>query len=117
MKIGSIDKIPEFIQSVKDGDGRLMGFGHRVYKTYDPRARIMKKMCDKVLDELHISDPLLDIAKQLEDHGLTQAKGFDNSSIAILVNRLSSLENTLSNMKAKLAAIELDGKAKQKVST
>jgi hypothetical protein len=57
------------------------------------------------------------IAKQLEDHGLTQAKGFDNSSIAILVNRLSSLENTLSNMKAKLAAIELDGKAKQKVST
>ena len=57
------------------------------------------------------------IAKQLEDHGLTQAKGFDNSSIAILVNRLSSLENTLSNMKAKLAAIELDGKAKPKVST
>ncbi|MGD9057539.1 MAG: citrate synthase [Desulfobacterales bacterium] len=45
---------------------RLMGFGHRVYKTYDPRARIMKKMCDTLLDKLKISDPLLDIAKELE---------------------------------------------------
>jgi citrate synthase len=44
-----------------------MGFGHRVYKTYDPRARIMKKMCDKVLEKLNIIDPLLDIAKNLED--------------------------------------------------
>jgi citrate synthase len=45
---------------------RLMGFGHRVYKTYDPRARIMKKMCDTLLDKLKISDPLLDIGKELE---------------------------------------------------
>ena len=45
---------------------RLMGFGHRVYKTYDPRARIMKKMCDSLLNKLTISDPLLDIAKELE---------------------------------------------------
>jgi len=45
---------------------RLMGFGHRVYKTYDPRAKIMKKMCDSLLDKLSISDPLLDIAKELE---------------------------------------------------
>ena len=45
---------------------RLMGFGHRVYKAYDPRARIMKKMCDKVLSKLKINDPLLDIAKELE---------------------------------------------------
>ena len=45
---------------------RLMGFGHRVYKTYDPRATIMKKMCDDLLESLHISDPLLDIAKELE---------------------------------------------------
>jgi citrate synthase len=45
---------------------RLMGFGHRVYKTYDPRARIMKKMCDEVLDKLKLSDPLLDMAKELE---------------------------------------------------
>ncbi|MGD8960906.1 MAG: citrate synthase [Desulfobacterales bacterium] len=45
---------------------RLMGFGHRVYKTYDPRARIMKRMCNTLLDKLKISDPLLDIAKELE---------------------------------------------------
>ena len=44
-----------------------MGFGHRVYKTYDPRARIMKKTCDQVLEKLKITDPLLDIAKNLEE--------------------------------------------------
>jgi citrate synthase len=43
-----------------------MGFGHRVYKTYDPRARIMKKICDKVLTRMNIKDPLLDIASELE---------------------------------------------------
>jgi citrate synthase len=61
------------IERAKDKNDpfRLMGFGHRVYKTYDPRARIMKKMCDKVLDKLQISDPLLDIAKQLEDAAVT----------------------------------------------
>ena len=50
----------------KNDPFRLMGFGHRVYKTYDPRAKIMKKMCDRVLSRLHINDPLLDIAKELE---------------------------------------------------
>ncbi len=45
---------------------RLMGFGHRVYKTYDPRAKIMKKMCDRILEKLNIDDPLLDLAKELE---------------------------------------------------
>ncbi|MBW2575621.1 MAG: citrate synthase [Deltaproteobacteria bacterium] len=45
---------------------RLMGFGHRVYKSYDPRAKIMKKVCDTVLEKLKISDPLLDLAKELE---------------------------------------------------
>ncbi|MBW2407352.1 MAG: citrate synthase [Deltaproteobacteria bacterium] len=49
---------------------RLMGFGHRVYKAYDPRAKIMKKMCDKVLAKLNIKDPLLDIAKELEEAAL-----------------------------------------------
>ncbi|MDJ0984319.1 MAG: citrate synthase [Desulfobacterales bacterium] len=49
---------------------RLMGFGHRVYKTYDPRAKIMKKMCDALLAKLKISDPLLDIAKELEEVAL-----------------------------------------------
>lgn len=49
---------------------RLMGFGHRVYKTYDPRAKIMKKTCDVILEKLHASDPLLDIAKELEEVAL-----------------------------------------------
>ena len=49
---------------------RLMGFGHRIYKTYDPRAKIMKKMADKMLDKLKISDPLLDTAKELEEIAL-----------------------------------------------
>jgi len=47
-----------------------MGFGHRVYKHYDPRATIIKKACDDVLDKLHVSDPLLDIAKHLEEAAL-----------------------------------------------
>jgi citrate synthase len=56
------------IERAKDKNDafRLMGFGHRVYKAYDPRAKIMKKMCDKVLAKLNIKDPLLDIAKELE---------------------------------------------------
>ncbi len=58
-----------FIARAKDKNDpfRLMGFGHRVYKTYDPRARIMKKVCDKVLGKLTRHDPLLDIAKRLEE--------------------------------------------------
>jgi citrate synthase len=56
------------IERAKDKNDpfRLMGFGHRVYKTYDPRAKIMKKMCDSLLNKLKISDPLLDTAKDLE---------------------------------------------------
>ncbi len=60
------------IEMAKDKDSkfRLMGFGHRVYKNYDPRARILKKACDKVLDKLGIKDPLLDIARKLEELAL-----------------------------------------------
>jgi citrate synthase len=61
----------------KDNPTRLMGFGHRVYKTYDPRAKIMKKVCDKVLPKLNIDDPLLDIAKQLEEAALSDAYFID----------------------------------------
>ncbi|MCG6894569.1 MAG: citrate synthase [Desulfobacteraceae bacterium] len=50
---------------------RLMGFGHRVYKTYDPRAKIMKRMCDNLLNRLHLEDPLLDIARELEQRATT----------------------------------------------
>ncbi|NIQ11681.1 MAG: citrate (Si)-synthase, partial [Gammaproteobacteria bacterium] len=46
---------------------RLVGFGHRVYKSHDPRSRIIKAACDEVLDTLKVSDPLLDIAKELEE--------------------------------------------------
>ena len=61
-----------FLAKAKDKDDpfRLTGFGHRVYKTYDPRARIMKKECDKVLAKLKLHDPLLDIAKRLEEVAL-----------------------------------------------
>ncbi|NOR25212.1 MAG: citrate synthase [Desulforhopalus sp.] len=54
----------------KNDPFRLMGFGHRVYKTYDPRAKIMKKMCDELLESMHITDPLLDTARELEEIAL-----------------------------------------------
>ncbi|MBS30803.1 MAG: citrate (Si)-synthase [Candidatus Marinimicrobia bacterium] len=54
----------------KDSDFRLMGFGHRVYKNYDPRAKIISKMAEKVLSKLNINDPLLDIARELEQVAL-----------------------------------------------
>jgi citrate synthase len=62
----------KFIAAAKDKNSgrRLMGFGHRVYKHYDPRAKIIKKACDDLLSNLHISDPLLDIAKRLEEVAL-----------------------------------------------
>lgn len=67
-EIGTKDRIPEFIKRAKDKNDpfRLMGFGHRVYKNYDPRAAVLKKSCDEVLGELGIKDPLLDIAIELE---------------------------------------------------
>ena len=63
----------KFIKLVKDKDAgfRLMGFGHRVYKNFDPRATILKGYCDKILELLGTHDPLLDIAKQLEETALT----------------------------------------------
>ena len=67
--IGSIDRIPEFIARAKDPKDpfRLMGFGHRVYKNYDPRAVVMKETCHEVLEELHIQNhPILDVAMELE---------------------------------------------------
>jgi citrate synthase len=64
-QIGSKDKVPEFIKRVKAGEGRLMGFGHRIYKNYDPRAKIIKRMADAVFDVTG-KNPLLDIALELE---------------------------------------------------
>lgn len=72
-EIGSVDKIPEYIEKAKDKNDpfRLMGFGHRVYKNYDPRAKVMRETCHEVLNELSIDDPLLDIAMELEKIALT----------------------------------------------
>jgi citrate synthase len=67
-EIGSVDRIPEYVKRAKDPNDsfRLMGFGHRVYKHYDPRAKIMQKTCHEVLRELGVNDPLLDVAMELE---------------------------------------------------
>ncbi|MEF2073230.1 citrate synthase [Consotaella aegiceratis] len=69
MEIGTKDRIPEFVARAKDKDDpfRLMGFGHRVYKNYDPRAKIMQKTCHEVLEQLGVTDdPLLEVAMELE---------------------------------------------------
>jgi citrate synthase len=64
-QIGDKKRVPEFMKGFKDGHGRLQGFGHRVYKNYDPRARIIKQVADEVF-ELTGRNPLLDIALELE---------------------------------------------------
>jgi citrate synthase len=72
--IGHVDNIPEFLSEVKDKNNhaKLMGFGHRVYKNYDPRAKIIQKACHDVLRELGIKgDPLLDLAMELEKIALS----------------------------------------------
>jgi citrate synthase len=66
-EIGTVDRIPEYVEGVKNRQYRLMGFGHRVYKNYDPRATVMQKTCHGVLDEIGDSDdPLLKVALELE---------------------------------------------------
>ncbi|MBF0785441.1 citrate synthase [Muribacter muris] len=67
-EIGSVDRIPEFVARAKDKNDpfRLMGFGHRVYKNYDPRAKVMRETCHEVLKELGVSTPLLEVAMELE---------------------------------------------------
>jgi citrate synthase len=70
-EIGSIDEVPAFVQSVKEGTGgRLQGFGHRVYKSYDPRAKIIKRTADEVF-AITGKNPLLDIALKLEEIALS----------------------------------------------
>lgn len=67
-EIGTVDRIPEYIKKAKDKDDnfRLMGFGHRVYKNFDPRAKVLKAAADNVLEDLGVNDPMLDIAMELE---------------------------------------------------
>ncbi len=69
---GDVQKMVERAKD-KNDDFRLMGFGHRVYKNFDPRAKIIKKVCDEVLEELGVDDPLLEIAKKLEEVALSDS--------------------------------------------
>ena len=71
-EIGRPERIPEYIARAKNKDDpfRLMGFGHRVYKNYDPRAKVMAKVAKNVLDNLGISDPIFDVARELEQIAL-----------------------------------------------
>jgi citrate synthase len=68
--IGSMDNVPAFIEEVKAGKGKLQGFGHRVYKSYDPRAKIIKRTADEVF-AITGKSPLLDIALKLEEVALS----------------------------------------------
>jgi citrate synthase len=67
-EIGTPSRIPEFVAKAKDKNSgfRLMGFGHRVYKNYDPRAKVMQKTAKEVLDRLNVKDPIFDVARELE---------------------------------------------------
>jgi len=69
-EIGSIDAVPAFVEAVKRGEGRLQGFGHRVYRSYDPRAKIIKETADEVF-AITGKNPLLDIALKLEEVALS----------------------------------------------
>ena len=72
-EIGDVKKVPEFMAKAKDKNSgiRLMGFGHRVYKNFDPRATIIREQCHKVLKELKIDDPQLELAMKLEEIALS----------------------------------------------
>jgi len=71
-EIGTVEKIPEYIARAKNKDDpfRLMGFGHRVYKNFDPRAKVMQKTAIDVLDKLGVTDPIFDVARELEQIAL-----------------------------------------------
>lgn len=65
-EIGSVENVADFMEKVKTKEVKLMGFGHRVYKNFDPRAKVMKQTCDEVLAALNINDPQLALAMELE---------------------------------------------------
>jgi citrate synthase len=70
-EIGSVSNIPAFIKETKGGGGRLMGFGHRIYKNYDPRAKVIKRLADQVMDLVGKKSPLLPVALELEKIALS----------------------------------------------
>ncbi|HLU92253.1 MAG TPA: citrate/2-methylcitrate synthase, partial [Pedomonas sp.] len=71
-EIGTPDRIKEYVARAKDKNDpfRLMGFGHRVYKNYDPRAKVMQKTAQEVLERLNVTDPIFDVARELEQIAL-----------------------------------------------
>lgn len=69
-EIGTVENVPAFMEKVKTKEVKLMGFGHRVYKNFDPRAKVMKETCDEVLAALGINDPQLELAMKLEEIAL-----------------------------------------------
>src|SRR3546814_476979 len=100
-EIGHKDNINEYIKRAKDKDDpfRLMGFGHRVYKHYDPRAKVMQKSCHEVLAELNLDDPLLDLAMALEkialeDDYFVEKKLFPNVDFYSGLDRKSTRLNS-----------------------
>ncbi|GIS36858.1 MAG: hypothetical protein Ct9H90mP8_2780 [Pseudomonadota bacterium] len=74
----------------KDSGFRLMGFGHRVYKNFDPRALIIKNYCDQILEKVGLHDPLLDIAKQLEQVALKMIFSKNENFIPMLISTVES---------------------------
>ena len=70
-EIGSIENVAPFMEKVKTKEAKLMGFGHRVYKNFDPRAKVMKETCDEVLGALGVNDPKLQLAMELEKIALS----------------------------------------------
>ena len=69
-RIGTVDNIPDFLDAVKNREEKLMGFGHRVYKNFDPRAKIIKEACHALLKKLGVNDALLELAMRLEEVAL-----------------------------------------------
>ena len=89
-EIGSVDQIPKYVERAKKGEFRLMGFGHRVYKSYDPRAKIIKQIAHEVF-EVTGENPMLDMALELERIALSddyfikrKAEGLDIPPASIL---------------------------------
>ena len=70
-EIGTIENVAPFMEKVKTKEAKLMGFGHRVYKNFDPRAKVMKETCDEVLGALGVNDPKLQLAMELEKIALS----------------------------------------------
>jgi citrate synthase len=94
----------KFIAAAKDKTSgrRLMGFGHRVYKNYDPRAKIIKTACDEVLAALNIDDPLLAIAKKLEEAALQDSYFVERSAIGRMPGWIANYKEIAQDPKSRI---------------